>query len=64
MKYFFLIFAFLCSCGLHDDYEKNKKLNFDTCNKSCLDNNKTMKHFEQGLGYVICECECQTKDSK
>ena len=57
MKYIALL-LFLTSCSTAS-YEKNKVLNFDYCNNQCVDAGKTMKTFEQGLGYVKCECECK-----
>lgn len=43
----------LCAC---DSMEANKRMNFDVCDKRCTDRGTTMKKFEQGLGYVTCEC--------
>lgn len=51
-----LVMISIVACGFSDDVERNKRVNYDFCRASCADAGTPMKTFEQGLGYVKCEC--------
>jgi hypothetical protein len=58
IKTFVIVLFLMMSLACSDrPYESNKKVNFDLCNKQCADAGTTLKQFEQGLGYVKCECQ-------
>ena len=56
MRTFMVVSLLLLACLGCGDYEANRRVNFDACSKRCADTGTTMKRFEQGLGYVACEC--------
>ena len=63
MKFMCVVLVLFCCFQLafcsYDAMEENKRMNFDVCDKRCRASAQVMKTFEQGIGYVKCECQAQ-----